>query len=466
MKASDKSRVIATCAYRSCPWRVRASLCPDGHSFEVRKVYSTHSCPGVNRAGNKQATISWVANEIKDVVKKNPDITPKDISNNLETTYGLSLPYMKIWRSRELARDIMFGSVDENYMWVPTLRLELLNRNPGSHITYMCDKKSNAFQRMFVSFKVCIEGFIVGCRYLIGVDACHLKSKYLGVLLSANCLDANNGLYTLAYAVAEAESKKSWEWFMRNLSESFGCEVPHLAFISDMEKGLGEAIKLIFPNAEHRVCMRHLWKNIKKLFRCEDGHILRNLVWTAANTYKLNDFHMKIEEIYKINPQIYNYLGSLSCKWSKATFSKYIKNHYNTNNMSESFNAWVEEARSKPVVDLVDMIRAMLMEQRSQRKQNSSTWKGLLVPHVEDYIRDITTRKEQFIIRLSTSVRAEVEGLNERHEVDIEKKECTCGLWQLSGLPCIHGAAFIGTTQNNLWHSYVDDHYYTYRYVT
>ncbi|PKU72866.1 hypothetical protein MA16_Dca013660 [Dendrobium catenatum] len=104
IKASDKSRIIISCAYRGCAWRVRASLCHDGHSFEVRKLETSHLCPGVNRAGKKQATTTWVAHEIKDIVKKNPEITPKEISNNLETSYGLSLPYMKLWRSREFIR--------------------------------------------------------------------------------------------------------------------------------------------------------------------------------------------------------------------------------------------------------------------------------------------------------------------------------------------------------------------------
>ncbi|PKU62599.1 hypothetical protein MA16_Dca028603 [Dendrobium catenatum] len=318
IKASDKTRVIATCSYRGCPWRIRASLCSDGHSFEVKKLHPTHLCPGVNRAGNKQATTSWVAQEIQEIVKRNPDITPKNISNTLETTYGLSLPYMKIWRSRELARDQMFGSIDDNYKWVPTLRSELLRRNPGSHITYQCDNNNKSFKRFFVSFKVCIDGFLSGCRHLIGVDACHLKSKYLGVLLSANCLDGNNGLFTIAVAVAESESKKSWEWFLKNLSEAFSCEVEQLAFISDMEKGLGEAIRVVFPKAEHRVCMRHLWKNIKKFFRCADGQKLQKLVWTAANSFsehKLNLLswhslsfrtHQAFQNISKIDALAFN----------------------------------------------------------------------------------------------------------------------------------------------------------------
>ncbi|PKU61943.1 hypothetical protein MA16_Dca023140 [Dendrobium catenatum] len=466
IKASDKSRVIATCSYRGCPWRIRASLCSDGHSFEVKKLHPTHLCPGVNRAGNKQATTSWVAQEIQDIVKRNPDITPKDISNNLESTYGLSLPYMKIWRSRALARDQMFGSIDENYKLVPMLRSELRKRNSGSHITYQCDNNNKSFKRFFVSFKVCIDGFLSGCRYLIGVDACHLKSKYLGVLLSANCLDGNNGLFTIAFAVAESESRKSWEWFLKNLSEAFCCEIEHLAFISDMEKGLGEAIKVIFPKAEHRVCMRHLWKNIKKFFRCEDGQKLQKLVWTAANCFSQHTFNANFEEIRKLSPGVYSYLSALTCKWSKSTFSQHIKNYYNTNNMSESFNSWVEEARSKPVVDLIDMIRGMIMEQRSQRKVNCSSWKGPLVPCMEEYLRDITTTKDHFLIRQSTPSKAEVEGRYERHEVDIENHICSCGFWQVSGLPCVHGAAFIGSKHYNIWHTYVDDHYYTSRFAS
>ncbi|PKU61098.1 hypothetical protein MA16_Dca028591 [Dendrobium catenatum] len=212
--------------------------------------------------------------------------------------------------------------------------------------------------------------------------------------------------------------------------------------------------------------MRHLWKNIKKLFRCDDSHGLQKIVWTAANCYSLHEFNSKLQQIFYISPQVHCYLSSLTCKWSKATFSNHIKNHYNTNNMAESFNSWVEEARSKPVVDLIDMIRGMLMEQRSNRKSNSNSWRGPLVPCVEEYNRDVTTRKVHFIIRQSTTTKAEVEGLSDRHEVDIDTRTCTCGFWQISGLPCVHVAAFVGTKHHTLWHSYVDDQYYSYRFVS
>ncbi|PKU70681.1 hypothetical protein MA16_Dca026810 [Dendrobium catenatum] len=76
------------------------------------------------------------------------------------------------------------------------------------------------------------------------------------------------------------------------------------------------------------------------------------------------------------------------------------------------------------------------MEQCSHRKIQSGSWRGQLVPQAEEYIRDIMTRKEKFIIRQSTLTKV--------------KEDCSYGFWQLSGLPYIHSAAFIGTIQHSL----------------
>ena len=58
----------------------------------------------------------------------------------------------------------------------------------------------------------------------------------------------------------------------------------------------------------------------------------------------------------------------------------------------------------------------------------------------------------------------EVGGVNKdlvlwRFIVDLEKKECTCRGWQLTGLPCVHAIAFIGTRRVEL-EDFVD-HYYS-----
>ena len=49
-----------------------------------------------------------------------------------------------------------------------------------------------------------------GCRPFIGVDGCHLKGKYGGVLLAAVGMDANNGIVLLALYVCEIENTETW----------------------------------------------------------------------------------------------------------------------------------------------------------------------------------------------------------------------------------------------------------------
>ncbi|XP_020695732.1 uncharacterized protein LOC110109137 [Dendrobium catenatum] len=217
IKACDKKSVITTYSYEGCQWRIRASLCEDAQTFDVRRLDGVHTYPGINYARNRLATSAWVANEIQEMVKRNPYIPSKDINNYLEKVYGLSLPYMKLWRSMEQARDSIFGSIDDNYKWVLTLHVELIGRNHGSHITYMYDQCDNSFKRFYVSFKVCIDGFMYSCRPLISSDACYLKSKHLGMLLLAISLDGNNGLFPLGFFFVETESKQTWLWFLHNL---------------------------------------------------------------------------------------------------------------------------------------------------------------------------------------------------------------------------------------------------------
>lgn len=78
--------------------------------------------------------------------------------------------------------------------------------------------------------------------------------------------------------------------------------------------------------------------------------------------------------------------------------------------MNESFNIWIREAWCKLIMDHIDMIRSMIMEQRYERKLNAIRWWVKLVLYVKEYIREITIRKEHFIIRHLTSYKAEVVG--------------------------------------------------------
>ena len=72
-------------------------------------------------------------------------------------------------------------------------------------------------------------------RPFIGLDGCHLKGPYRGVLLSTMSLNANNDLFSLAFMVVENENKDSWLYFLDCLQEEIGSskEVKPFTFMSD-----------------------------------------------------------------------------------------------------------------------------------------------------------------------------------------------------------------------------------------
>jgi hypothetical protein len=116
------------------------------------------------------------------------------------------------------------------------------------------------FNRMFVALRPCVDGFLAGCRPFIGVDASYLHGKYKGQLASATGVDGNNWLYHIAYGFFESETEDNWKWFLQQLHKAIG-DVPNLVICTDACKGLETAVGAVFPQAENRECMRHLYQN-------------------------------------------------------------------------------------------------------------------------------------------------------------------------------------------------------------
>ena len=65
----------------------------------------------------------------------------------------------------------------------------------------------------FGSFYMCLEGpkfaFKKACRPLIGVDGCHLKSKFGGQLLIVVGRDPNDQYMPISFVVVETETKET-----------------------------------------------------------------------------------------------------------------------------------------------------------------------------------------------------------------------------------------------------------------
>ncbi|KAM3289503.1 hypothetical protein P3S67_017791 [Capsicum chacoense] len=69
-------------------------------------------------------------------------------------------------------------------------------------------------------------------------------------------------MYPIAWTVIATKTKHSWDWFIRYLIADLNLETGEgLIAISDQQKGLVPVLMNLLPNAERRICARHIWSN-------------------------------------------------------------------------------------------------------------------------------------------------------------------------------------------------------------
>lgn len=83
-------------------------------------------------------------------------------------------------------------------------------------------------QLRFVTFYFCFGGlkkdFIISCKPIIGVDGCHLKTKYGRTFLIVVGRDSSDQYYPLTFGVCETKTNESWRWFLTLLLDDIGQE--------------------------------------------------------------------------------------------------------------------------------------------------------------------------------------------------------------------------------------------------
>ncbi|KAK9985652.1 hypothetical protein SO802_030603, partial [Lithocarpus litseifolius] len=91
----------------------------------------------------------------------------------------------------------------------------------------------------------CKTGFLEECRPIISLDACHLRGFLKGQLLAAVGIDRNDGMYPIAFAVCESETKDSWSWFPELFLTDIGPVREHgWTFFSNQQKILYHVLVL------------------------------------------------------------------------------------------------------------------------------------------------------------------------------------------------------------------------------
>ncbi|XP_026377567.1 uncharacterized protein LOC113271859 [Papaver somniferum] len=242
---SAPSRIKAECRFKTehdCPWFVYASKKEGEKTFVIRKVNLEHKCEGDPQNRNRSADPHFVKDFVLDQMKNKPKKVvpdPYKIKEDFLAEKRVNIPYQCAWKARNLVLESLYGNYKESYNEVPAFCKMFTKCNDGSVAKFTFDTVNNTFESMTLSFEPAMRGWRKACRGVIGLDACHLTGEYGGVLMAATALDGRR------------------------------------------QKGLLEAVGIVFPGHHHRYCWRsdkdryvcnvlkcrHLYKNFKKDYK-------------------------------------------------------------------------------------------------------------------------------------------------------------------------------------------------------
>ncbi|WVZ72240.1 hypothetical protein U9M48_020734 [Paspalum notatum var. saurae] len=439
----------AYCKAKRCRWRIHASQLQDGRTWMIKKIPYKHTCASTGKVEqNCMATNHWFKDRVINFLRADPTIGPKALKDKVEEKYCIKISYYVAWDGRQMALDEVLGGWEDSFEHVFSWKREIETRSPGSivEVDWELIGGKHRFRRMFVALKPCIDDFLNGCRAYLGIDSRRLDStaltgRWKGQLASAIAVDGHNWMFPVAYGVFGSETTENWKWFMEMLNKAIGSPIG-LVISTDAGKGIDGAVTKVFSNGvEHRECMRHLVKNFQKRYRRE---VFERNLWPAARAYRRSTYERHYKLMNEACPEAMKWLAdNHKLLWARSMFSHISKCDYCTNNIAKTFNCWVRNEKSLPVIDLLDKIRQMIMERFCTRAYIAAKLIGKILPHVMKGLHD-KSRNLKFSITKFT--------------VDLEKKECSCRYWQMTGLPCVHAIAFIGTRRLEL-EDFVDKYY-------
>ncbi|XP_070054682.1 uncharacterized protein [Nicotiana tomentosiformis] len=210
--------------------------------------------------------------------------------------------------------------------------------------------------------------------------------------------------------VSHEKCKRAKRIILETLDGSFADEYNKLdAYAIELRRGLIEAIKTVLPQAHHRVYFKDQLSKLGELNKDATKSLL------------------------KYPPQ----------SWCRAYLDTFCKNQSVDNNLTESFNSWILEARQKPIIKMLEDIRLKVMNMITKHEVEASTWSNEFSPKSLELYNEFMEITQMCKVNSNGEGGYKVSEGSDKHCVNLSIKKCTCRAWDLTGIPCPHAIRVI-----------------------
>ncbi|XP_071687734.1 uncharacterized protein [Rutidosis leptorrhynchoides] len=259
------------------PWTLLVFKGKNVDTWLVETLDEIHTCQ--QKKELRQCTSTFLSKQIGDTIVTDPDLKVAAIQDIMSKKCELGIKKSTVYRAKAKAKNVIVGDYMKQYLKLRDYCLELQKRNPNTttriqvHHEPNFNSDSRVFKRAYICLGLLKEGFRACQREILGLDGAFLKGPYTCQLLSAVGVDPNNGIYPLAYA------------------------------------GLLPALAKVYPSAEHRFCVRHIYENMRGSYK--EG-VIKDLVWKCATRTTIAEYDATMDELRRKSEGAYNYLKDIA----------------------------------------------------------------------------------------------------------------------------------------------------------
>ena len=223
-----------------CPWVLYISKGEKG-KWLVKTYKEDHKCLQSRKI--KSCTSTFLSKHIQELLVMNLAMPVRAVQEQMQKKFHVGVTKTKAFRAKAKAEVNLKGDAKLQYSLLRDYVMELIRCNPNTtvKIDVYGEQNHESPTRMFRRIYVCLgalkDGFRAGGRDLLGLDGAFMKGQYIGQLITVVGVDANNGIYPVAYGIVESESKHSWTWFLKCLGDDLDLNSnSHFTFITDRQK--------------------------------------------------------------------------------------------------------------------------------------------------------------------------------------------------------------------------------------
>ncbi|XBH97076.1 hypothetical protein VPH35_087359 [Triticum aestivum] len=445
-KLRNTNRSLEAVCKDDCTWYLKAGKDNRSSSIQIKKYTDKHTC---TKAWDlKVLTAPFLTKQFREEFRGNEKMPLLKFSEKVEQEFNLVAHRSKLGRARRAAVKEIRGEDDDQYNTLWDYGQELRRSNPGS-LFFLCTKEvfddkakvtKDHFSTLYWSYDACKRGFLKGCRPIIFLDGCHIKTRYKGNILTAVGIDPNDCIFPIAFGICEVESTHSWEWFLASLKDDLNIiNTSTFTIMSDRQKGLTNAMKKVFPDSEHRNCVRHIYQNFHKVHK---GEQLKNDLWAIARSTNEAAYTRNMDKMRDHSFAAFNWVENLSPRtWIKAFFDPFCKCDILLNNMCEVFNSYILDGRELPIKSMLDYIFWKTSNRMVGKQREAEKWTGRLCPKIQKKLDKYVEWAKNCRVREYGRGVFQVISLNNTYIVDLNMLSCNCKRWELSGIPCHHAIA-------------------------